>query len=216
MAGFDAVFVGSGINSLAGAALLSKAGWNVCVLERERRARRLHPHVERSDRARLHARGARVVAPALHRLARVRRAEAGARPARGRVPEHGAPDRRRLPGRLGRVRHDVARGQRRRARAPRRRGRRLPGRRCSTASWPTPTCRSACSARSSGRRPVSASDGRRSAASVVAGCSSTSAAFSRAAATGSATRSSRTRRTVCSRRGCSTPASAPTRRRPAS
>jgi phytoene dehydrogenase-like protein len=35
MAAFDAVFVGAGINSLAGAALLSKAGWNVCVLERE-------------------------------------------------------------------------------------------------------------------------------------------------------------------------------------
>ena len=34
MAGFDAVFVGSGINALASAALLSKAGWNVCVLER--------------------------------------------------------------------------------------------------------------------------------------------------------------------------------------
>jgi len=34
MATFDAVFVGGGINSLAGAALLSKAGWNVCLLER--------------------------------------------------------------------------------------------------------------------------------------------------------------------------------------
>ncbi len=34
MATFDAVFVGAGINSLASAALLSKAGWNVCVLER--------------------------------------------------------------------------------------------------------------------------------------------------------------------------------------
>ena len=33
MVTFDAVFVGAGINSLAGAALLSKAGWNVCVLE---------------------------------------------------------------------------------------------------------------------------------------------------------------------------------------
>jgi phytoene dehydrogenase-like protein len=34
MAPFDAVFVGAGINSLAGAALLAKAGWSVCVLER--------------------------------------------------------------------------------------------------------------------------------------------------------------------------------------
>jgi len=34
MDNFDAVFVGSGINSLTGAALLAKAGWNVCVLER--------------------------------------------------------------------------------------------------------------------------------------------------------------------------------------
>jgi phytoene dehydrogenase-like protein len=31
---FDAVFVGAGINSLVAASLLSKAGWNVCVLER--------------------------------------------------------------------------------------------------------------------------------------------------------------------------------------
>jgi phytoene dehydrogenase-like protein len=34
MATFDAVFVGSGINSLVGAALLARGGWSVCVLER--------------------------------------------------------------------------------------------------------------------------------------------------------------------------------------
>jgi phytoene dehydrogenase-like protein len=35
MAGYDVVFVGAGINSLAAAALLSRAGWSICVLERE-------------------------------------------------------------------------------------------------------------------------------------------------------------------------------------
>jgi len=34
MATFDAVFVGSGINALVGAALLARDGWGVCVLER--------------------------------------------------------------------------------------------------------------------------------------------------------------------------------------
>src|SRR5512146_2934424 len=34
MSTWDAIFVGSGINSLVGAALLSKAGWKVCVVER--------------------------------------------------------------------------------------------------------------------------------------------------------------------------------------
>jgi phytoene dehydrogenase-like protein len=34
VAPFDAVFVGAGVNSLTGAALLSRGGWRVCVLER--------------------------------------------------------------------------------------------------------------------------------------------------------------------------------------
>src|SRR5262245_41433006 len=37
MAEYDAVLVGSGVNSLACAALLAKSGWHVCVLERNDR-----------------------------------------------------------------------------------------------------------------------------------------------------------------------------------
>jgi phytoene dehydrogenase-like protein len=37
MPGYDAVVVGSGVNSLTSAALLSRAGWRVCVLERNDR-----------------------------------------------------------------------------------------------------------------------------------------------------------------------------------
>jgi phytoene dehydrogenase-like protein len=37
VAGFDAVLVGSGINTLTAAALLARDGWSVCVLERESR-----------------------------------------------------------------------------------------------------------------------------------------------------------------------------------
>jgi phytoene dehydrogenase-like protein len=37
MAAFDAVLVGSGINTLTAAALLARDGWTVCVLERSDR-----------------------------------------------------------------------------------------------------------------------------------------------------------------------------------
>ena len=37
MAAFDAVLVGSGINTMTAAALLARDGWSLCVLEREAR-----------------------------------------------------------------------------------------------------------------------------------------------------------------------------------
>ena len=80
VAGFDAVFVGSGVNSLTGAALLARGGWNVCVLERNDALGGAHPHARRAHRARLHARADGVVAPALRGLRRLRRA--GRRPGR--------------------------------------------------------------------------------------------------------------------------------------
>ena len=143
MATFDAVFVGSGINSLAGAALLARDGLERLRPGAQRPCRRVHPHVDRPDPAGLHARGAGVVAPPLHRVRRIRRAEGRARPARGRVRQHRSADRQRVPRRLGGVRHD-ARWRRtspsstgsRRATAP-------PGSASSTRSWPTPISRSA-------------------------------------------------------------------------
>ncbi len=84
----------------------------------------VHPHVDRPDAAGVHARGARLVAPPLHRLRRLRRAEGRARPSRCRVHQHRPAHGQRLPRRLGRVRVDVAGGQRRRSRPNRSRGRR--------------------------------------------------------------------------------------------
>ncbi len=119
VAGFDAVFVGSGVNSLTGAALLARGGWSVCVLERNDRLGGAHPHLLGAHGARLHARADGGLAPALRGLRGLCRA--GRRPdaPRPRVPQHRSADRRALPGRRGRVRDHVARGQRRRVRAPR-------------------------------------------------------------------------------------------------
>ena len=77
---WDAIFVGSGINSLAGAALLAKGGKRVLVLEREDRLGGAIWTAEITEPG-LRPRGARVLASALRRLRRVRGARR--RPAAG-------------------------------------------------------------------------------------------------------------------------------------
>ena len=111
----DAVIVGSGINSLACAALLARAGWEVRVLEREEVIGGADPD-RRADRARLPARRLQCLAPALGRRGRARRARRRARRPRARVPEHGPADRDRVPGRRVCVPAPHRRGERRRAR----------------------------------------------------------------------------------------------------
>ena len=120
VAGFDAVFVGSGVNSLTGAALLSRAGWKVCVLERNEV---LGGAIRTSDD--LTAPGfTHELMASWHPLfaGSAAYAELGddlGRP-RARVPQHRPADRDALPGRRRGLPDDLARGQRRRVRAPRR------------------------------------------------------------------------------------------------
>ena len=71
---YDAVAIGSGINSLVAAALLAKAGWSVCVLERNDWLGGAIRTAEITEPGFVHE-VLRVVASALHRLRRVRRAE---------------------------------------------------------------------------------------------------------------------------------------------
>ena len=123
MATHDAVFVGSGINALAGAALLSRAGWDVCVLERETR---LGGCIHTSDDLTLPGFTHEVLA-SWHPLW-----TGGA--AYGELKDEldrrgleylntDLADRNRVSRRLGCVRHDVSRGERGGDGAPRRRGR---------------------------------------------------------------------------------------------
>ena len=106
MATFDAVFVGSGINSLAGAALLAREGWCVCVLER-------------NDRAGGCIRTS-TTSPCPGSRTRSSRRGIPSSPGRRHTPswvtsstrrgvdlrQHRPPDRRGVPGRLGGLRHD--------------------------------------------------------------------------------------------------------------
>ena len=181
---FDVVFVGSGINSLACAALLARGGKRV----RRARAQRLPRRRDqdgRDHRARLRARGLLLVAPAVRRLGRLRGAEGRPARARARVPEHRASDRARcFPDGSSAFLTTSHEAQRRRVRAARAPATARPG----TGPWPsscrTPTSRSASSAPSSGRRPASSSRRGPTGASAARGCSSSPAASSRAAATG--------------------------------
>ena len=216
MATFDAVFVGSGINSLVGAALLARDGWSVCVLERNdvaggciRTSTDLTlPGFTHEVLASWHPlfTGSAAYAELKDELDR-----------RAASPTSTPTSRPELPSRTARRRSSRARSRGTwrsstdspPATAP-------PGSASSTRSWPTPISRSGSSRRSSGRRRGSRSAARRSGASAAAGCSSSPATRSSAVATGSRRRSSRRPRTASSRRGCCTRASARIRRRPAS
>ena len=75
---YDAVAIGSGINSLVAAALLARAGWRVCVLERNDWLGGAIRTAEITEPGFVHEVFASL-APALHRLGGLRRAEGRAR-----------------------------------------------------------------------------------------------------------------------------------------
>ena len=102
VADYDAVIVGSGVNSLACGALLARAGWRVCVLERNdwlggaiHTAELTEPGFHHDVFSAWHPLW---VGGAAHAAARRR-----ARGARARVPEHRPADRDRVPRRRGLV-----------------------------------------------------------------------------------------------------------------
>ena len=84
---FDAVIVGSGINSLACGALLARAGWSVCVLERNDWLGGAIQTAEITEPG-FHHDVLLGLAPALGRRRRARAARRRPRRARPRVPEH--------------------------------------------------------------------------------------------------------------------------------
>ena len=123
---YDAVIVGSGINSLAAGALLAREGWSVCVLERNDYLGGAIRTAEITEPGYLHE-----VFSSWHPLwvggAAHARLGDDARRARARVPEHRAADRDALPRRRGRLPAAERRRERRRARPPRRQATAWPG-----------------------------------------------------------------------------------------
>ena len=115
---------------------------------------------------------------------RLRRAQGRARPTRARVPQHRPPDRDGVPRRLGRVRHDLARGKRRGARAPRRRRRRRLGASFNGFMANADLAFGLLGDRALVGRGSRARRARRTGGSAAAGCWSSPAARSSAAATG--------------------------------
>ena len=112
------------------------------------------------------------MAPALHRLGRVCRAEGRSRPPRRRLRQHRPPDRHGVSRRLGGVHHGLARGQRGGVRPARTGRRRRLGAPVQRVHGATPTSRSGSSRRSFGRPRASRSAARRCGGSAAAGCSS--------------------------------------------
>ena len=208
MADYDAVIVGSGVNSLA-CARAARARRLAGLRARAQRLVRRRDQDRGADRAGVPPRRLQRLAPALGRRRGARRARRRARGARARVPQHRAADGDGVSGRRRGLPPAHGGGKRAGARAG------VAGT-CSSASSPTPTSRSACSAPSSGRRPGLRSPRRPCGGSAARARSPSSARSCSRAATGSRRPSPRSARTACSRRGCSTPGSGPTRRRPAS
>ncbi len=217
MATFDAVFVGSGINSLVGAALLAREGWSVCVLERNDVAGGCIRTSTDLTAARVHPRGARVLAPALHRLRRLRRARRASSTARGVVYVNtDLPTGTAFPDGsaafiTGSLEGNVAEFDRL-----------APG---DGAAWERQFNEFMAQRRPRLRDPLDRAlvDGRAHArpqgappARPPRPARVRRATRSSAAATGSRRRSSRRPPTACSRRGCCTRASGPIRRRPGS
>ena len=209
VAPFDAVFVGSGINGLAGAALLARDGWSVCVLEREER---LGGCIYTSAAVTLPGYTHELLAswhPLFTGSAAYAELQTDLDATRARIRQHRPADRDCVPGRVCSVRHHVARGQHRPGSTGSQRATARPGSASSRSSWATPSSRSGSSRPSSGR-----AQGSRSAVGPTEARPDGSRRVHRPSARqlsrlARPRRSGHPKRTACSRPGCSTPVSGP-------